>query len=211
MKSVGKQILVSVDLEQRSDYEIELGSGIRLWTNSKFGTDQKTVAPTVATVVHAGVHKFLYPGDRILCRHNTFNAVVNANGDLLGDTGVVDIVSVGDVVRRLHTFSIGLGAIIAKINTDGQLIPLPGWLIVKPVDITPESSLEIPDTARRVSTNTYDVVYPGPDCEGVLPGMRIITYDKSGVEVVYTHKAKPMRAYRCRYDDVLAIVNNENE
>lgn len=198
MKPIGDKILVSVNLTQKSDADVVTGGGLRLYMNLNFGHDQKHVAPNTATVVNPGRYDDLIPGDKVICHHNSFNRPLRNDKlwELFGDTGVK--------IGGESVFALEYGMVQCRI-VDGNPMPLRGYVLVNRIDKPVETFLDVPDTARGTHKNQFEVVSVGPGCDGIEPGMTIVTYEKSDVTIEYIHDNKQFTAVRVKYDDILAI------
>jgi hypothetical protein len=202
MRATRGKVLVKVNMSQKSDYEFVTPGGLRLWANSDFGTNQHEVAPTVCVVVDPGGLRDLSPGDVVVCHQNTFNSVVNDKGALLGDTGEQD--------GRLRVFAVDERRVLLKLDKDLNPIPLEGWMVVERIEHRPESdTLYIPDTAVKPVHNRLRVLAISQGCEGVEPGDEVVVYDKSGVDCVFNYNGVKKTVVRCRYDNVLAVMENQ--
>ena len=199
MKPIRSNVLVEVDMSQKSDYEIVLPSGLRLWMNSDFGWNEQQTKPNLATVLDPGQNHGLVPGDRIVTHHNCFSKVVN-EGYLLGDTGVKN--------GSKSVFSIDPGMIHFRIEPDGKLMPVGSWMIVEPIAVKEETFLIVPDSVVKVHDNMYKVLEAGDNDMGIENGDVVITYAKSGVPVII-HGETKVTIYRCKHDNVLAVMERE--
>jgi hypothetical protein len=203
MKPLQNKILVAVDLRQKSDYEFETDGGLVLWCNSKFGFDNKVSSPVIARVVSPGKHTDVAEGDYVLCNHNTFNMLQDPSGEdedsLLGFTGIKD--------DRGWIFSINRSWIYFKVGSDGNPVPLSGFVVAERIPMEYDTIIEIPDSLKTNYKNQFRAIAVGPDCDGVSVGDIIITYEKSDVEVNYTFNRKNVSFVRIKMENILATSN----
>lgn len=195
MKPLKNKVLVSVNLTQKSDYEIELTKGINLWMDSNFGADGRITNPCIATVVEPGGTEGLTSGDIILCHHNTFNMGA-ISGNLLGDTKEKD--------EKGHSlFVIDPNLIYIRIR-NGEFIPMDGYLIVERIKQAQGSIIIKPDSNEP---NRFKVAKVGEGCEPVKEGDIVVCFKYSDYEIEYNLDKKKHSVIRVKIDDVLGIEN----
>lgn len=194
MKPLKSKVLVSVNLNQKSSYEVELAEGLTIWMDSNFGADGRIASPTIATVVETDL-KGLLKGDIILCHHNTFN-MGSISGNLVGDTGVKD--------ENGHSlFVINTDFIYIRIR-NGKLLPMEGYMIVE--RIKKENKSVIIQEMGNEPTR-FKVIDTGEGCEPVKNGDVIYCFKYSDYEIEYNLNKKKHSVIRVKIDDVLGIEN----
>lgn len=187
------RILVSVNMSQRNDYEIDL-AGSKLYMNSDFGFDYKTAKPVMATVRQDA--KGFNEGDIILCHHNAFNRT--SNGWNYGDLGEkVD----GEVLFVLEENMVYLKIV------KGEALPVRGFVTVERIMQKYNGLIEIPDSAKKKEEMKFKVLRVGEDCLGIEEGMVIFAYKKSDYEMTYVWEGKTRTAVRVDYNDILGYEN----
>lgn len=195
MKPLKNKVLVSVNLTQKSDYEIELTKGVNLWMDSNFGADGRITNPCIATVVHPGGTEGLLKDDIILCHHNTFNMGA-ISGNLLGDTKEKD-------EKGYSLFVIDPNLIYIRIR-EGEFTPLDGYMIVERIKKEQDSVIIKPDSNEP---NRFKVVKAGVGCDPVKEGDIVVCFKYSDYEIEYNLDKKKRSVIRVKIDDVLGIEN----
>jgi hypothetical protein len=195
---LANKVLVSVNLHQKDDAEIELIPGVKIWINHDFGVDGKVTQPSLAVVRKVGSNVAgIYGNDVILCHHNTFRSIV-ANGYRLGDLGMKD-------ENGLDIFSIPPSFIHLKLDAEGNPYPLSGYFLVERVPYEVATDLVVPDSAKKNYKNKFKVLEVYEGSATVKKGDMIITHVMSDYEIHYNWKSKDRVAIRVKEDDVLAI------
>ena len=202
MRSANKrQIILGVNMTQKSDYEIELVPGVKIWMNSNFGTDKRITEPVVAVVKGLPPNETgLAVNDVVVCHHNAFNRIVG-DGMKFGDTGYTD----GDGLRY---FTIGQDMVYFKIDADGEPYPLSGYLIIDRIDMPVDTMLEIPDTAKKTFPNKFRIKKVPEGFTEFSVGDVVYGYKYSDYEMIYNYRGKKKAVIRMKVDDVLGIVND---
>lgn len=198
MTPLKNKILVSVNMNQKSDYEIEVG-GLILWVDSNWGADNRISKPTVARVesVGAGVNG-LKSGDLVLCHHNAF-AGGAVSGALPGDTGEKD-------GKGNRLVVINAGMVYVKLDKDLKAFPMDGYLTAERVKKEEYSGLIItPEIAVKNDTHRFKVLEVGIGCEPVKKNDTVICFKHADYEINYNLNKKLYSVIRIRIDDVLAI------
>jgi hypothetical protein len=196
MKPIRKRVLVKVDMNQKSGYEITTPGGLRLYMNSDFGFNGHMTNPNLATVVDPNGMKGLMAGDTVVCMYNTFRMEV-AKGYLLGDTGVED---------GGRVFAIEPDLIQLKL-VDGVPKAVGGYMIVEPIEATPDTFLFIPDSVVKVYDNRFKVLDAGVNDMGIVDGDTIVTYNKAGIPVIFNAGGNKVEITRVRHADILAVMD----
>lgn len=201
MKPVRNNILLAVDIKQKSDFEFETDGGLTLWTNKDFGTNNITKSPVIATVVSPGKYTDLSEGDQVLCHHLAFSRLQDPSGEdqdsLYGYTGVKQ--------DGLWVFAIERSMIFFKVDDNGNPVPLEGYIAGERINKKYDGLIEVPDSARTHFDTQFRAVKVGAGCEGITDGDILITYKKSDIMVEYTFKKKQKSFVRIRASDVLAV------
>lgn len=200
MQSRRGNTLVSVNLNQKNDYEIEIAGGQKLWVNSDFGPNGRETNSVVATVESDNPELELVKGDYILCHHNSFRR--KQDSYLYGSLGIKN--GGGKDIFSLENFFI-----YCKMSPDGKAIPLKGFIVCSRIEDKVDTFLEVPDTAKKNYNNMFYVESVGEGCDGIEPGQTIIAYKNSDYEILYSFNMKLRSTIRVRYDDVVAIINNQ--
>jgi hypothetical protein len=195
MKPIRNKVLVRVDMSQKSGYEIVTPGGLKLYMNSDFGFNGHNTNPNLATVVEPNGMPGLEVGDTVVCMYNTFRMEV-ANGYLLGDTGVDD---------GGRIFAISPDLIQLKI-VDGVPRAVGEYMIVETIEAVPDTFLFVPDSVVKVHDNMFRVVDPGVNDMGIVEGDTIVTYNKSGIPVIFNAGGTKIEITRVRHGDILAVM-----
>lgn len=206
MRPTGNRVLVAVNMEQKNNYEIELSSGLKLWMDSDFGTDNRIAKPVVARVV--GGSKFMRDlkfGDLVLCHHNSFSRTTG--NTIFGDTGV-------KTENGESIFSLETSMIYVRIDAKGDSYPLPDFLICERIKEVIETNLIIPDSAQKNYADRFKVLTVSDNNSEEYKGLFkagdiVVCHPKSDYEIVYTLNKKPMRLIRVRCSDVLGFLNQK--
>lgn len=197
MKPVRGRVIVSVDLNQRDMYELELAGGVSIYMRQIYGFDGKITQSCLATIVDGGEYEHLKKGDVVLCNFNSFNRGNPPHG----------MIGVDPERKGFTLFTLEYNFIYFKW-VDGSAVPLPDYIIAERIPVKEESSvLEIPDNTVKTHPTMFNVLSAGVDCEGVKSGDRIITYPKSDLEVHFSYDKKAYQVIRIKYSDVLGVMN----
>lgn len=197
MQSRRGNTLVSVNLNQKSDYEIEIAGGQKLWVNSDFGPNGRETNSVVAVVEADNPELNLVKGDHVLCHHNTFKR--KQDSYLYGSLGMKN--GVGKDMFSIENFFI-----YCKMDSEGNAVPLKGYIICKRMEEKVDTFLEIPDTAKKNYNNMYIAEAIGDECDSVNPGDVVVAFKNSDYEILYSYDMKLRSTIRVKYDDVLAIM-----
>lgn len=199
-KPMRNKCIVAVDTSQKEDYLLDLGGGAKIWMRQNYGFDNRTKAPVLARVVStpSGVN-YLESGDFVACHHISFNRAVVAGSDYMyGSLGVKD-------ENGWELFSLELPMIWFKVNMDGSVASMPGFLTVERLTKKVDTALIVPDIAVKTEDYLFRVSEVGPDCSLVNPQDLILCLKHSDLEVNFTWNLAQHTVYRVKYDDVVAI------
>ena len=156
------KLIVSVDLQQRSNYLMKYGT-LELWMDSSFGEDGKQTNPTLAKVLSVGhgVDEKLI-GQWALCHYNTFTSFVTDNYRYGSHEQKNE--------EGLSLFTIYPNQVKALLDEEGMPVPYDGYLLAKRIPVEHRSTLIIPESAFRhdmlwfeVDRTTGDVPYKKGD------------------------------------------------
>ncbi len=196
MHPLKSKVLVSVNLTQKSDYEIELIEGVNIWMDSNFGADGRIASPSVAMVVEPGESvEGLLKGDFILCHHNAFN-MGSLSGNLVGNTGEKD-------ENGFALFVINPDMIYIRIR-EGVLMPMDGYMIAERIKQEQKSVIIV---ESKNEPCRFKVLNVGEGCEPVKEGDIVHCFKFSDYEIVYNLDKKRHSVIRIKIDDVLGIEN----
>lgn len=199
MKATRDKILVEVDLDQKSDYEIYLGNtGQKIYMNSDFGLNGRETNSVVAKAICDHDELGIKENDYILCHHNTFKMVVSY-GYLYGDTGMRN--------GKKKIFSIDKDKVNCKIDPNGDAIPIKGYNICKRIEESPETFLEMPDSVKKTNENIFQLVIVEPENPLGLPeNCKIIAKKYADYEILYNFEYKLKSAIRVKSEEILAYI-----
>lgn len=198
MQAVGNNVLVAVDMNQKSDGAIEFeGVKDKIYINHDFGFDLKVSKPSLARVVQSDIEG-LKKDDVILCHHNSFSREINYDeGEYFGDTGIKQ--------GKLSIFRLEYGMIYAKLDEKGNPHPLKDYILVERIEQKISTRLIIADSVKKTDPNMFRVV---KGCEGIEDGIEVVCYVYSDYKIEYSWNYKERSVIRVKKEDVLLKKNN---
>jgi co-chaperonin GroES (HSP10) len=192
------KLIVAVDLSQRNDYEITFGS-LTLWMERDFGENGIDTNPVLAYVRGIGEKTNGFKvGDAILCHYNTFRSMIK--NYRLGWHEEKD-------KDGLDLFTIDTERVRCILEKDGTPKPVAEHILVKRMEKEVDSTLIIPDTAKKKDMNWFTVerVNEADELEyGV--GDTVLCYSYADVEIKYEVNRRQFSCFIVKTRDVNGFV-----
>lgn len=212
MKAIKKNIIVAVNLSEKAEYDIILPSGLKLTMRSDYGYDGKVTNPVIAHVVSVGEDvEGIYPGDVLLTDYNTFTRYQKYI--TISEEEQKGIEPYGQLPEKhgdLDLFTIPSNYVWAKLDTEGNPVPLPTFLVVETID-KPEiisavlEVITVDEEEKSYIPNTFKVIRAGTECDYVHNGDTVVAWDRSNVKFNYVWNEIKHECYIMMYEDVLGI------
>lgn len=191
------KIIVSADLQQRSNYMIRYGS-LELWMDSSFGEDGKHTNPQLATIMNVGENvDFFKEGMKALCHYNTFTSFVTPE------------YRYGSHEKRSKEgedlFTIAPERIRCYLAEDGRPLPAPGYVLVGRVMEELKSTIIIPDVAKKHMYKWFVLKEPG-QWDGGEAGDMVLCEMYADLHVKYTIDKVPTECFVVKVEDIIGVM-----
>jgi hypothetical protein len=205
MRTPRKRIVIAVNENQKTDYDLKLKSGLVLRIKGGFGDDQIQNAPTLGLVVAVGEDiDDIAVGDMVLCHHITLTRYQTYDKENKGQDPYGKIH--GMTWDGLSLFSVDYPLVWLKVDENGEALPLKNYSVVELIEEEkPDTFLEIVELEQRTKAVEFKMVTPGAGCDYVKPGQVFYGYKKSNVKVRYMWNMEERVCYRIENDDIQAI------
>ncbi len=193
MKARKNNLIVKAFIEQKESHEIQMpdGTSINIFLGRKYNENSREANPTVCDVISIGegISDISY-GDKIIVHHNT---ITNEAVHIEKKDGYI-------------TLNVPYNNLIyAKIDTEGNLIPLKGSIIAERI---PKDKLSAFDITEGSDPMKFKVVSVPEGYDDVKPNNKILCYKLSDYEMVYHYNNKEHRAVRILHEDILGVVQD---
>lgn len=176
-------IIVRVDLSQKDE---RLIGGIKMLSGKRYSENFREKNPIVAEVVTPGVAAGVRKGDFIVCNYNYF-----------------DWASPYSISKELYSIPMDQ-EIFARVETQGNLIPLFGNLFVE--RIKKESALALPPDYEKNYWDRGVIIHSCSNGAGFRKGDFIFFYPMSDYEIVYNWKGEERRVIKIHKSEIVGFI-----
>lgn len=202
MKSIKGKVLLSVIVDQKTDFEMDLGdTGIRIWMTHG-GFDAKITGAVLARVEED--YEQYHKGQWVLTHHNAFTRDINDKKERIGDTGI-------KTEDRRRIYAIEENLIFLTVDKDGNAEPTDKYLIADSIDVPmPKTELIVlPEELLRKTYNDRFIVKAAHADSMFRKGDLIYTDQYAGLRIHYVFNHKELMVIRVAEEDVLAMEERE--